>query len=44
LSFVETLDQSALQAACWEENGVDEIASLIDFGIGIEDVCLAFAG
>lgn len=38
LSFIGTLDQCAQQAACLRENGVDEIACLIDFGIGFEDV------
>lgn len=38
LSFVGTLDHCAQQAERLSENGVDEIACLIDFGIGIEDV------
>ena len=38
LSFIGTLDHCAQQAKCLRENGVDEIACLIDFGIGIEDV------
>jgi natural product biosynthesis luciferase-like monooxygenase protein len=38
LSFIGTLDHCARQAQCLGENGVDEIACLIDFGIGIEDV------
>jgi natural product biosynthesis luciferase-like monooxygenase protein len=38
LSFVGTVDHCARQAACLKARGVDEIACLIDFGIGIEDV------
>ena len=38
LSFVGTLDHCAHQAECLSEHGVDEIACLIDFGIGTEDV------
>jgi natural product biosynthesis luciferase-like monooxygenase protein len=38
LSFVGTLDQCARQAACLRESGVDEIACLIDFGVGFHDV------
>jgi natural product biosynthesis luciferase-like monooxygenase protein len=38
LSFVGTLDQCAHQAERLSESGVDEIACLIDFGIGFEDV------
>jgi natural product biosynthesis luciferase-like monooxygenase protein len=38
LSFIGTIDHCAQQAECLSENGVDEIACLIDFGIGIEDV------
>jgi natural product biosynthesis luciferase-like monooxygenase protein len=38
LSFVGTLDQCVQQAERLSESGVDEIACLIDFGIGIEDV------
>jgi natural product biosynthesis luciferase-like monooxygenase protein len=38
LSFVGTLDHCAQQAERLSEKGVDEIACLIDFGIGIEDV------
>lgn len=38
LSFIGTLDHCAQQAERLKENGVDEIACLIDFGIGIEDV------
>ncbi len=38
LSFVGTLDRCARQAECLSESGVDEIACLIDFGIGFEDV------
>jgi alkanesulfonate monooxygenase SsuD/methylene tetrahydromethanopterin reductase-like flavin-dependent oxidoreductase (luciferase family) len=38
LSFVGTLEQCARQAESLYANGVDEIACLIDFGIGYEDV------
>ncbi len=38
MSFVGTLDHCAQQAEHLYENGVDEIACLIDFGIGYEDV------
>lgn len=38
LSFIGTLDHCAEQAERMSENGVDEIACLIDFGIGFEDV------
>jgi len=38
LSFIGTLDQCAQQAARLSENGVDEIACLIDFGIGFNNV------
>jgi hypothetical protein len=38
LSFIGTLDQCAQQAERLSENGVDEIACLIDFGIGLNDV------
>jgi natural product biosynthesis luciferase-like monooxygenase protein len=38
LSFVGTLDHCAEQAQHLHESGVDEIACLIDFGIGMEDV------
>lgn len=38
LSFIGTPDHCAEQAERLSENGVDEIACLIDFGIGIEDV------
>lgn len=38
LSFVGTLDHCAEQAERLHESGVDEIACLIDFGIGHEDV------
>ena len=38
LSFIGTLDHCAQQAECLAENGVDEIACLIDFGIRMEDV------
>jgi hypothetical protein len=41
LSFVGTLDECAQQAEYLRANGVDEIACLIDFGIGIEDVMLS---
>jgi natural product biosynthesis luciferase-like monooxygenase protein len=38
LSFIGTFDQCAQQAERLSENGVDEIACLIDFGIGFNDV------
>ncbi|MBV9600758.1 MAG: LLM class flavin-dependent oxidoreductase [Chloroflexi bacterium] len=38
LSFVGTADQCAQKADCLHENGVDEIACLIDFGVGFHDV------
>ena len=38
LSFVGTLDECAVQAERLHENGVDEIACLIDFGIPFEQV------
>ncbi|MGC1645522.1 MAG: MupA/Atu3671 family FMN-dependent luciferase-like monooxygenase [Candidatus Sulfotelmatobacter sp.] len=38
LSFIGTFDQCAKQAEHLRENGVDEIACLIDFGIGFNDV------
>jgi natural product biosynthesis luciferase-like monooxygenase protein len=38
LSFVGTLDECARQAERLGESGVDEIACLIDFGIGFESV------
>jgi natural product biosynthesis luciferase-like monooxygenase protein len=38
LSFIGSLDQCARQAESLSENGVDEIACLIDFGIGAADV------
>lgn len=38
LSFIGTLDHCAQQAERFSEYGVDEIACLIDFGIGFEDV------
>jgi natural product biosynthesis luciferase-like monooxygenase protein len=38
LSFVGTLEHCAGQAESLHGNGVDEIACLIDFGIGYEDV------
>jgi natural product biosynthesis luciferase-like monooxygenase protein len=38
LSFIGTLDDCARKGACLKENGVDEIACLIDFGIGLDDV------
>jgi hypothetical protein len=38
LSFVGTLDHCAHQAECLRKYGVDEIACLIDFGIGMQDV------
>jgi natural product biosynthesis luciferase-like monooxygenase protein len=38
LSFIGTFDHCAQQAQRLSENGVDEIACLIDFGIGFNDV------
>ena len=38
LSFIGTLDHCASQAEKLHESGVDEIACLIDFGIGYQDV------
>jgi natural product biosynthesis luciferase-like monooxygenase protein len=38
LSLIGTLDECAQQAERLRENGVDEIACLIDFGVGMEDV------
>ncbi|MGA2538471.1 MAG: MupA/Atu3671 family FMN-dependent luciferase-like monooxygenase [Terracidiphilus sp.] len=38
LSFIGTFDHCAQQAKRLSENGVDEIACLIDFGIGFNDV------
>jgi natural product biosynthesis luciferase-like monooxygenase protein len=38
LSFVGTVDQCAQKAERLSENGVDEIACLVDFGIGFHDV------
>jgi natural product biosynthesis luciferase-like monooxygenase protein len=38
LSFIGTFDQCAQQAERLSENGVDEIACLIDFGVGFSDV------
>jgi natural product biosynthesis luciferase-like monooxygenase protein len=38
LSFIGTLEHCARQAARLKEHGVDEIACLIDFGIGIDHV------
>ena len=38
LSFIGTLDHCARQAECLMKHEVDEIACLIDFGIGLEDV------
>jgi natural product biosynthesis luciferase-like monooxygenase protein len=38
LSLIGTYDQCAQQAERLSENGVDEIACLIDFGIGFNDV------
>jgi natural product biosynthesis luciferase-like monooxygenase protein len=38
LSFIGTVDHCAQQAERLHENGVDEIACLIDFGIGFDDV------
>ncbi len=38
LSFMGSLDRCAQQAQCLSDNGVDEIACLVDFGLGHEDV------
>lgn len=38
LSFIGTLDHCARQAEALKASGVDEIACLIDFGIGFDDV------
>lgn len=38
LSLIGTLDHCAQQAEALYENGVDEIACLIDFGIGFDEV------
>ena len=38
LSFIGTFERCAQQAQHLRENGVDEIACLIDFGIGFDDV------
>ena len=38
LSFIGTIEHCAQQAERLSENGVDEIACLIDFGIGFNDV------
>jgi natural product biosynthesis luciferase-like monooxygenase protein len=38
LSFIGTVDECARKAESMSENGVDEIACLIDFGIGYESV------
>jgi len=38
LSFIGTLDRCAQQAETLKQNGVDEIACLIDFGVGMGDV------
>lgn len=38
LSFIGTVEECARQATSLSESGVDEIACLIDFGIGHEDV------
>ena len=38
LSFIGTFDQCAKQAERLSENGVDEIACLIDFGNGFNDL------
>jgi natural product biosynthesis luciferase-like monooxygenase protein len=38
LSFIGTVNQCAQQAQRFSENEVDEIACLIDFGIGFDDV------
>jgi natural product biosynthesis luciferase-like monooxygenase protein len=38
LSLIGTIDECAQQAERLREDGVDEIACLIDFGVGIDDV------
>ena len=38
LSFIGTVEECARQATSLSESGVDEIACLIDFGIGHDDV------
>ncbi|MGC1870095.1 MAG: MupA/Atu3671 family FMN-dependent luciferase-like monooxygenase [Acidobacteriaceae bacterium] len=38
LSFIGTLEQCASQAERLSDSGVDEIACLIDFGVGFDDV------
>jgi natural product biosynthesis luciferase-like monooxygenase protein len=38
LSFIGTFDQCAQKAACLYQSGVDELACLIDFGIGFDQV------
>jgi natural product biosynthesis luciferase-like monooxygenase protein len=38
LSFVGTLDHCVERAECLSQRGVDEIACLIDFGVGVDDV------
>lgn len=38
LSFIGTLEQCSRRAQQLKESGVDEIACLIDFGIGLDDV------
>jgi natural product biosynthesis luciferase-like monooxygenase protein len=38
LSFVGTFEQCAEKAECLQQHGVDEIACLIDFGIGVDDL------
>jgi natural product biosynthesis luciferase-like monooxygenase protein len=43
LSFVGTLEHCTEQAARLKESGVDEIACLIDFGIGREEVMAGLA-
>jgi natural product biosynthesis luciferase-like monooxygenase protein len=42
LGFIGTLDQCRQQAERLSELGVDEIACLIDFGIGFEDAMASF--
>ncbi len=37
LSFIGTVDHCATQAERLQASGVDEIACLIDFGIGFDD-------
>ena len=43
LSFVGTLEHCTEQAARLKESGVDEIACLIDFGIGRKEVMASLA-